>query len=167
MYMKQILIFSMCLFSFAAFSQEVTMSAEVNRDSVLLGNHLIVTFSIENGKGDFEAPSFDNFMVISGPNMSTSTQIINGVYSGTQTISYYIKPEEIGDFIIPEAYYKMEDGNLSTLPIPFTVYPNPNGVIQEDAQIQNGMNFEFSFPPSGLFHEKSKKKKRKSTRKKV
>jgi len=157
----------MCLLSITAFSQEATLNASVNRDSVLLGNHLIVTFSIENGKGDFEAPSLEHLMVISGPNMSSSTTIINGAYSSTQTISYYVKPEEIGDFVIPEAHYKMEDGTLSTLPIPFTVYPNPDGLIQEDAEIQNGMNFDFSFPPSGLFQEKPKKKKRKSTRKKV
>jgi len=56
-----------------------------------------------NSVRNFRAPSFNGFRVLSGPNQSTSMQIINGKVSGSLTYSYILQPTGIGDFTITSA----------------------------------------------------------------
>ena len=116
---------------------------EVSSDSVLLGNYIEVSFKLKNIKGKFEAPSFDGFTVISGPNMSSSMQIINGDMSSTQSYSYYIRPNETGLYTITPAYLDTEGSTLETSPTDINVYPNPNNIIQEPKRESGHSIFDF------------------------
>ena len=81
-----------------AFSQEeAKLSVEISRDSILMGNYFEVKFTIENASVDnFEAPTFEGFTVVSGPNQSSSMMISNGVVKQSIAYSYYIEPQDVG-----------------------------------------------------------------------
>jgi hypothetical protein len=84
------------------FAQEFT--ASVNETTVADNESFQVSFTFSgssiNDLSKFSPPSFENFMVLSGPNQATSIQIINGAQSASLTYSFVIQPKSIGTFTI-------------------------------------------------------------------
>lgn len=144
-----------------------SFEAQVNTDSLLQGNYLDVTFTITNLDGKFEAPSFDDMTIISGPNSSSSIQIINGSKSSTTSYSYLLKPEELGQYYIKPAYLVCEDQTLETLPIKINVHPNPENIITQPKSKNQSFFFNFDIPsqkapkPKEAPSSKSKRKLKK------
>ena len=56
-----------------------------------------------NGLSNFRPPAFSGFKILSGPNQSSSMQIINRKVSGSMTFSYILQPTGIGEFTISSA----------------------------------------------------------------
>ncbi|HSW54938.1 MAG TPA: BatD family protein [Ignavibacteriaceae bacterium] len=56
-----------------------------------------------NNLSNFTPPSFENFMIRSGPNQSTSIQIINGAQSASITYSFVLQAKSVGTFTIGSA----------------------------------------------------------------
>ena len=56
-----------------------------------------------NGISNFHPPALTGFKILSGPNQSSSMQIINGKVSGSITFSYIAQPSSIGEFTIQSA----------------------------------------------------------------
>ncbi len=56
-----------------------------------------------NGISNFHPPALTGFKILSGPNQSSSMQIINGKVSGSITFSYIVQPGNIGEFTIQSA----------------------------------------------------------------
>ena len=87
------------------FAQEFT--ASVNETTVADNESFQVSFTFSgsslNDLSKFSPPSFENFMVLSGPNQSTSIQIINGAQSASLTYSFLIQPKSIGTFTLGSA----------------------------------------------------------------
>ncbi|MBV6511470.1 MAG: hypothetical protein FMNOHCHN_00950 [Ignavibacteriaceae bacterium] len=84
-----------------------TFQATVNRNSATTDDVIEVSFTYSgkdiNGVGGFQAPTFTDFKIVSGPNQSTSMQFINGAVSGQKSFSYYIQPLKTGKLTIPAA----------------------------------------------------------------
>ncbi len=74
-----------------------------------------------NGLNNFVPPTFKDFLVLSGPNQSTSMQIINGKVSASLTFSYILQPKNIGEFTIGSASVEHNDKTYKTAPIKITV----------------------------------------------
>ena len=92
-------------------------------------------FTIENASvKNFEAPNFDGFNIVSGPNQSSSMVISNGKVSQTVAYSYYIKPVDVGNYFIQPAFVDTEDGALESMPLEVFVVDNPDGIIQRPQQ---------------------------------
>lgn len=147
--MKKVLFVGMALLSLSmlrAQQDEVRFTVEVSTDSLLMGNRLQVRFILENGQGqDFQAPYFDGFSVVSGPNYSSSMSIVNGRASQRLTYTFHLMPEDIGNYYIEPASIKVGDYYLETMPIEVIVFPNPDGVQQNLPPAQSPM-FEFRMP---------------------
>lgn len=129
-------------------AQVSSFSVEVDRDSVLMGNMIKVTYVLKNVDGKFEAPTFQDFVVVSGPNTSTSMYSINGNTSKTTTYTFFIKPKKEGQLFIEEAYLihrTDEEKNMTADAIKINVLPNPDGII-EDAPMGNSNQLFFSWP---------------------
>lgn len=81
--------------------------ASVDRNPVGVNERFQVTFTFSggdvNGVKNFKAPDFKNFYVLSGPNLSTSMQIINGAVSGSKSYSFYIQASSAGKIKIGSA----------------------------------------------------------------
>lgn len=135
------------LLSFAGFySNAQSFTMQLSTDSILLGNVIQLQYKIEDSNGEFEAPQFENIQIVSGPNLSSSMQIINGQTSSKKQISYILRPTELGSIYIPPAYLLTEEYTLETEPMEIHVYPNPEGII-ENPVMENSFIFEsFEWP---------------------
>ncbi|HUI31381.1 MAG TPA: BatD family protein [Candidatus Acidoferrales bacterium] len=84
-----------------------TFTASVDNSTVGVDNQFQVSFTFSgkdvNGIKSFNPPDFNGFMVLSGPNQSTSMSIINGAVSASATYSYYLRARNTGKFTIGPA----------------------------------------------------------------
>lgn len=111
--------------------EEARFTVEVSTDSILFGNYFKVTFTLENaGGGEFSAPDFSMFNVVSGPNQASSMSIVNGQISQSVSYTYYLEPKDLGNYYILPASVMIEDQVLETQPIEVMVVPNPEGIKQ-------------------------------------
>ncbi len=110
-------------------------TATVNQNPVSTTEPFELTFTFSgtdvNGISNFQPPSFGNFSVLSGPNQSTSMQIINGSMSGSRSFSYYLQAKEKGKFTIGSASITNRGAVLKTHPIIIDVV---QGSAKQNAQ---------------------------------
>lgn len=160
--MKQFLLCTMmCLLALnLAWTQEPVFKVTMNLDSILLGNRFEVSFTLENGQAsNFQAPNFEGFNLLGGPNQSSSFSMINGAVTQSITYSYILEPKDIGNFYIMEASIDVDGTSFYTAPLEIVVLPNPDGIIQESRPQQR--SFEFFGQPELKAPKQKKKTKKK------
>lgn len=128
----------------AGFSQEnARFTVKVSMDSILYGHYFQAVFTLENAKGEnFQAPSFEDFQVVSGPNFSSSFSMINGEVTQSVSYTFYLEPKEIGNYYIQPASISVGEQMLETEPLEILVVPNPEGIKQASPE-EDGMNGVF------------------------
>ncbi|MDQ3142513.1 MAG: BatD family protein [Bacteroidota bacterium] len=136
-------------------SQDLKFIVDLDKDSLLLGNYLEITFTIENGNGKFFAPEFSGFGLLGPASQFSSYSNINGMISQRQSYQFTLKPEREGSFLIPTAEF-ISDGTTFTTPeININVLPNPEGLIQNSKR-----NLRSDFVPTpgnpSIQHKKRK-----------
>lgn len=142
------LLYLFILLPLWAQGQVSSFSVEVDRDSILMGNTLKVTYILKNVDGRFEAPEFKDFTVVSGPNTSSSMYSINGNTNKSTSYTYFVKPNKEGDCFIEEAYLihrNDESKNMTADAIKVRVLPNPGGIIEPSNEGRQERLF-FSWP---------------------
>ncbi len=121
--LKKAFLFYLFLFSAITFAQ--SFIATVDNNKVAENDRFQLQFTFEgknlNALKSFNPPSLKDFRVFSGPNQSTSMQIINGVSSSTLTLSYILMPNTTGSFTIGSASIQYEGQTLTTSPIKVSV----------------------------------------------
>lgn len=165
--MKHLLFFLLSfVFSTVSVSaQDEGFYLNINKDTILAGNVLEISFIANNVSGQFEAPEMVGLNIVSGPNTSTSMSMVNGTVTQYSSYSYGIYAEEIGEVIIPPGFFVTSEGTFETEPTSIIVLPNPEGII-ETPPSQSGF-LQFSFPERQKLENKNdkrvdtKKKKRK------
>lgn len=132
---------------------DARFTVTVSTDSVLMGNAFQVRFTLENiAGGDFSAPPFSpDFIVVSGPNRSTSLSMINGQTTRTESYTYLLEPLSVGSYFIGPATVATNEGYLETEPIPIWVVANPDG-IQQDIPGQSLRQERFFGTPEDFFN---------------
>jgi len=108
---KQIKYISFCLIAAVVFLLLTSdmmgqgFAAAVNKNKVAVGEPFQIEFSNTNGGLDnFKAPAaLNNFDIYSGPNHSSSFQMINGTTSQSTSISYAIAAKKEGKIVIGPA----------------------------------------------------------------
>ncbi len=102
LYLKYFFITFLFFFTLQTFAQSISVNptkVQTNTDG-----QFTITYTINDGGiDDFQAPSFQNFYIIGGPNRSQSMQIVNGSVSQSSTLSYVLQPKKIGRFTIASA----------------------------------------------------------------
>ena len=111
----------LCLVTLLA--SQANVKVEVSADTIIPGQFVEVTYTIENGEGQFEAPDFRDLPVISGPNTSSSFMIRNGQKSSSQSYTYILRGTEEGKIIIPEAYFREKDHDIKIDVVEIVVSP--------------------------------------------
>ncbi|MFC2134672.1 BatD family protein, partial [Bacteroidota bacterium] len=100
-------------------------NATVDKTTVGQNERFQVYFTFEgedvNGVRNFTPPSFEGFRVLSGPNQSTSMQIINGKVSGSLTYSFIVQGSEIGKYPLGTASVEYEGDTYKTDPLQIEV----------------------------------------------
>ena len=114
-------------------------SASIERTTVGQNDRFQVDFTFEGGDvnsvSNFRQPNFAGFRVLSGPNQSSSVQIINGRSSGSISLSYILQPSNIGEFTIGPASIDLAGKTYSTQPIKIKV---EKGTPQQQQQSSSG-----------------------------
>lgn len=132
--------------------EEPQFSVRVSNSSVLLGNYIEVTFTLKNSSGSkFEAPQFEGFDIVGGPNQSSSFSMMNGVTTQSISYTYYIKPKEIGNLYVEPAFIEADGTTLETQPLEIMVLENPDGIIEKPQRKSQGMEM-FEFPSDDFFN---------------
>ncbi len=107
---------------------DVSFQAYSTAKQVLLGNYFEVSFVVNNSSGtNFKPPAFKNFKLMSGQNVSSSTNITNGSISRSTTYSYYIQPKKKGKLTIEPASINIGGKTFKTKPIIVEVLESKKG----------------------------------------
>ncbi|MBO7300080.1 MAG: protein BatD [Tidjanibacter sp.] len=136
--MKRVLLSLFALLAFAvAKGEEVTFEVSVPK-VVALGEPFRVEFSLNASYRNFEAPSFEGFDVMAGPqtSKSSSVQFINGKMSQTtnNSITYVLIASTEGEFTIGEASVKADGKTYKTSPVSVKVIKEVQSGAQQGAK---------------------------------
>lgn len=142
--MRKILVYIILFLSITVTVIAQELSASVNETTVADNERFQVTFTFSgksiNNLSKFSPPSFENFLILSGPNQSTSIQIINGAQSAQLSYTFVVQPKSLGNFTIGSASI-MQDGNTyKSEPIKISVVKGQNKPKQQqnnDSQISD------------------------------
>jgi archaellum component FlaG (FlaF/FlaG flagellin family) len=107
--------------SIAAFAQAPTFTAQVSSNQVSIDEQFQVSFSLNGSGKNFQAPALNDFTVLSGPNQSSSVQIVNGSMSQSISYTYYLMPKNQGTFTIGSASIVVDGKTLKSNPVKITV----------------------------------------------
>ncbi|MDQ7817171.1 MAG: BatD family protein [Melioribacteraceae bacterium] len=122
-------------------AQEFT--ASVDRTTVGQYDRFQIYFTFNgpdiNSVKDFRPPSFPGFKVLSGPNQSTSMQIINGKVSSSLTFIYILQPSNVGNFAIGPASVEFSGKTYRTNTLSINV---EKGTPQQQQQSTGGYTDE-------------------------
>lgn len=147
---------------------EVTFSVAVSTDSVLMDNYFEITFTLQNAIAEeFTPPDFEHFKVLSGPNVSSRTSIINGKKTQSASYSYYLKPLDVGSYFIEPAYAQIGDTAIASSPIEVSTYPNPDGILQQPKQEKSMWDSWFNRDLSSPFPSENRPTKKKKLTKRI
>ncbi len=145
MKIKIILLGTLLAISTYVLGQDLEARVNVNRDSILVGNTLTLSVSVdgESIEGiDLNLPS--NLEIVSGPNVSSTMTMMNGDVAQTSTYNYVILPSEVGTDYIPPMIITTSKGEIETDPITINTYPNPTN-IKQDQEILSPFSGGFDF----------------------
>ncbi len=113
------------LIPFIVQAQDASFVATASATTVAAGEQFEVSFTLTgndpNAGRKFQAPKFDNFVVMSGPNQSTSMKWINGQVTATITYTYILYARTTGTFTIQPASIEYSGKTLKTNPLTITV----------------------------------------------
>jgi len=105
------------------FSQKLT--ATVNKSIIEQYERFQLDFSFksntQSGVEGFQPPSLTKFKILTGPNQSTSMQIINGAVTTSITYSYILVCDQIGDYSIGAASIKLAGTTYTSKPVKIKV----------------------------------------------
>ena len=98
-----------------------TFFASVDHSQISIDDQFGLSFTFSansvNGLKNFTPPELSNFMILSGPNQSTSMEFVNGASSASITYSYYLKAKAIGKYNIGSASIEYDGKTYKSDPI--------------------------------------------------
>jgi BatD DUF11 like domain len=104
---------------------DMTFSASVDRNPVGVSDRFTLSFELQNagaGAGrNLQLPDLSNFVVLGGPNQSSSMQFVNGVVNSSVSYSYILQAKAVGTWTIGPATIEAGGKTLSSQPIALEV----------------------------------------------
>ena len=122
------------IFCSKVYSQDldVRFTSEASKKSLGLNENLRVDFKMNQDGDNFNAPNFEDFRVVGGPNQSVSNTWVNGKRSFSKVYSFYLTPLKTGKLIIGQATIEINNQVYKTIPVEVdvtesvTISKNPN-----------------------------------------
>ena len=143
---KFIFLFICVMAGINVYADEIRFVASAP-DVVVDGEQFKLTFTVNTQKvKDFRAPVMNDFEVLMGPSRSqqSSTQIINGNYSSTNSITYtyILMPKEEGTFTISGATIIADGESMKSNSVKIKVLPQDqaNGVGGNNSSAGRGIS---------------------------
>ncbi len=104
-------------------SAQIKFEAKLSKNKLGVNERLRVDFEMNKDGDNFNPPSFENFMVVGGPNQSVSQSWLNGVRSFSKTYSYFLAPKRTGKFTIGQASIEIDGETYKTIPVTVEITP--------------------------------------------
>jgi hypothetical protein len=103
--------------------QDAAFTASVDRNTMSSSEQFQLTFALNGSSAgkNFRPPPLNDFLVLSGPNQSTSMQFINGSMSASVSYSYILQPRAEGKFTVGPASIDYDGKTLKSQPLTLTV----------------------------------------------
>ena len=103
-------------------AQDPVFTARVSVNRLAQHSVFEISFELQNANGsDFIPPSFKDFSVVGGPSVGSSTMIVNGSVSRSQSWSYSLLATKQGSFVIGPASVVAGRKSLKTKPVAIEV----------------------------------------------
>lgn len=105
-------------------AQDVKFTAGVDKNPVAADEQFTLEFSVTTSGAsprNFKTPDLGKFLVLSGPNPTTSMQIINGSVTSSQSYTYILQARETGKLTIAPATVEVGGNQYRSNPIEMTV----------------------------------------------
>lgn len=118
--MRQLGFYIALFLSFSSLAQ-VSFTVSVASKNVQQGQRFAVEFKVNQRGESFQAPDFNGFSVLGGPNTSVSTYMDNSGTRFNLTYSYILQANNLGKFTIGPAYIKTGGQTYRTESIDITV----------------------------------------------
>ncbi len=120
-------------------AQDPVFVATTSGNRVVLNSVFSIQFELRNAEGDdFEPPSFGDFRVVGGPSMGSSTMILNGQVSRSQSWTFSLLATKQGTFTIGPATVIAGRRKIGTRPVsievvaPRDIAASPNTTSGDD-----------------------------------
>ena len=108
----------LCFVAANSLAGQAEFTASADASEIVEGGIVDIEFSLKNVEGgSFQAPSFNDFQVVSGPNQSTQMSIVNGRMSRSMSISYSLIGKKQGSYTIGAASIQAGGKTLRSKPI--------------------------------------------------
>ena len=114
---KRLIYILIFIFGCAAAQAQVKFNAKVSKRQLGVNERLRVDFEMNRDGDNFNAPSFEGFRVVGGPNQSVSNSWINGKRSYSKTFSYFLSPQSKGTLKVGQATIEIAGETFKTSPI--------------------------------------------------
>lgn len=113
--MKKLIVLALCVFAMfpALKAQEIKFKAAAP-SRVAVGERFKLSFTINSNASGFTPPDLSEFNVFSGPNQSSSVQMVNGSFSQTMTFYFVLSCSKKGTFKIGPAYTRVGNGKIGS-----------------------------------------------------
>src|SRR5690606_15615631 len=105
------------LLSVGLASAQIKFEAKLSKNKLGVNERLRIDFEMNKDGDNFNPLSFENFMVVGGPNQSVSQSWVNGVRSFAKTYSYFLAPKRQGTFTIGQATIEIDGQTYKTVPV--------------------------------------------------
>lgn len=142
MNLKNLLFIFLALWGIQVTAKDDIRFTASSKPTVAVGERFNLTFTVNAKGSNFRAPGFTDFRLISGPfqSQSSSTQIINGDYTQSVTISYTYVLEALkeGEFTIAPAVIRIDGKDYTSNQVKITVTASGAGYRQGSQDSQGG-----------------------------
>jgi len=118
--MKHVSLYIALFVSLSSFAQ-VSFTVSVASKTLQQGQRFAVEFKVNERGESFQAPDFNGFSVLGGPNTSVSTYMDNSGTRFNLTYSYILQASNLGQFTIGPAYIKASGETYRTESLEITV----------------------------------------------
>ena len=124
---KTYIVFSLLLLSLLTgeTKAQINFTANVDKTYLAVDEHLRLEIEVSGPIGSLPSPVIPDlskdFYVLTGPNESTSYQIVNSSMSASRTLSYILQPRGEGTFTIPSMTLEYRHKQYKTEAIQITV----------------------------------------------
>ncbi len=119
--MQRILLVITLILSLAQSKAQISFKANANRTTVGRNEQFTVEFKVNSKGNNFQAPGFDGFRVLGGPNTSYSSYMDNYGMRFNVSYSYVLQPRNEGTYEIGPASIEVDGETYRTKPLTITV----------------------------------------------
>jgi len=157
--LNKFLLIAFAVFFTHGFYAQSPVYAQVSSKKVQAGVAFEYAIVITVAANNFSAPNLKDFDVVSGPNQSNSTQIVNGVVSQQMTLSWGLVARKEGKFTIGPAVVNGPNQKYETNPIVIEVVKGnatqtTGSSPQQDAKYSNAVSGGDVFIRTGVSKNK-------------